>query len=189
MYAVRVFWLVSNQCNRVLSKISLIVPPEYSKGNAGDGYCSENVPFITWILPLVFLVQIYLNTAMLVLLRISMRIPKGTATGTAPLFEAVTCFEAHILEWGLHCFITEPSPLSCLQARLKPTLQFSTGKGLLSNELYWFVTKLLWHYAFNRHWQYNHQSWILCLSWKTLVWLRKEKKTLNTHIASENIFL
>lgn len=92
---------------------------------------------------------------------------KGRTTGTAPLFQ--TCLRTHIPEWWLHCFTTEPSPLSCLQARLKPTPQFPTGKGLLSNELYQLVTKFPWHYGFNKHWQYSHQSWILYLSWKAVV--------------------
>lgn len=83
----------------------------------------------------------------------------------------MSCFETYIPKRWLHCFITRLSPLSCVQARLIPTLQLSTVKGLLSNKPYWFVTKLLWHYDFNRHWQYIHPSQILYFSWKALVLL------------------
>lgn len=63
--------------------------------------------------------------------------------GIALLFEIVLCFEVHILESLLNWFINELPPLSCVQACLKPTLQLSTVKGLLSKEPHWFANKLL----------------------------------------------
>lgn len=89
--------------------------------------------------------------------------------GIALLFEIVPCFEVHILESLLNWFINELPPLSCVQACLKPTLQLSTVKGLLSKEPHWFANKLLWHYTFTL----TSNTFIShgYLTWKTLVLL------------------